>query len=53
MLLHGIRDAVGHGKKVDTRRELGSLRDTIFYLTVPYTQHISLNIDLERILRLP
>ena len=38
---------------VDTRRELGSLRDTIVYLTVLYTQHISLNIDLERILRLP
>ena len=38
---------------VDTLNELGSPCDTIDYLTVPYAQHISLNIDIKRGVGLP
>ena len=40
-------------RQVDTLNEFGSPCDTIGYLTVTYTQHISLNIDLKRGVCLP
>ena len=45
--------AMDHGKLVDTLNEFGSPCDTIGYLIVTYTQHISLNIDLKRGVCLP
>ena len=52
MFLHGSQLCSG-SLQVDMLNELGSPCDTIDYLTVTYNQHISLNIDLKRSLRLP